>query len=315
MGRVAVLLLFIVLTLGILWLTVKAWRSPKAAIKWPLGIVGAVLSLVLLLITALGGKGVATLGATSDRIAPDLKVQILPERVTRGREIANWCAGCHSKTKSPPLSGGINLSDEAKMPFGDLYPINLTPAGPLKDWTDGQIFRAIRHGVDEKGKRLPVMSAQAVGYLSDDDIQSVIAFLRTQPAVENVTPPPNPSFLAAVFSGAGMLPKRPHPAADMIVAPPRGPTVAYGEYMATWMGCEECHGPNLVGGDPKGFLPVGPNLRSVKGWSAEGFITAMRTGKTPFGKQLDSLQMPWQSLGKYPDADLTALHAYLQGLK
>ena len=314
MGRLGFLLVFIALTALILWLTVKAWKSPRAAIRWPLGIIGTLFSLIFLVITAFGTRGVAQLGATTDRAAPDLRVQILPERVTRGAEIASWCAGCHSKTKSPPLSGGINLSEEAKMPFGDLYPINLTPAGPLKDWTDGQIFRAIRHGVDEKGRRLPVMSSQAVGFLSDDDIQSVIAFLRTQPAVENVTPPPNPSFLAAIMSGAGMLPKRSRPTPDVIVAPPRGPTVEYGEYTVTWMGCEECHGPNLAGGKP-GFLPIGPNLRSVKNWSVEGFITTMRTGKTPFGKQLDSLQMPWQALGKFSDQDLTAVHAYLQSLK
>ncbi|MGH7677431.1 MAG: c-type cytochrome, partial [Gemmatimonadaceae bacterium] len=184
----------------------------------------------------------------------------------------------------------------------------------LKDWTDGQIFRAVRHGVDAGGNRLPVMSSQSVGFLSDDDLQSVIAYLRSQPAVENVTPPPNPSFLAAIMSGAGLLPKRPEAAADSITAPPRGPTVEYGEYTAKWMGCEECHGPNLVGGQSK-FLPNGPNLRSVQGWTAEGFITAMRTGKTPFGRQLDSLLMPWNTLGRFSDADLTALHAYLSALK
>jgi mono/diheme cytochrome c family protein len=314
MGRLGFLVIFIVVTAVLIWLTVKAWRSPRAGIKWPLGILGGLVSIILVLITALGGRGVMVLGATSDRVAPDLRVQILPERVTRGAEIANWCASCHSVNHLPPLSGGRNLSEEAKMPFGDLYPINLTPAGPLKTWTDGQIFRAIRHGVDDKGKRLPVMSSQSVGFLSDDDLQSVIAYLRTQPPVENVTPPPNPSFLAAIMQGAGLLPKRSHVAADIIVAPPRGPTAAYGEYMVTWMGCEECHGPNLVGGQP-GFLPIGPNLRSVKNWDAAGFIATMRTGKTPFGKQLDSLQMPWKTLGRFSDADLTALHAYLQALK
>lgn len=314
MGRVGFLVLFIVLAVVIVWLTVKAWRSPRARIKWPLGIVGSLLSVILLAISAFGTKGVLWMSIPSDRPAPDLKVQILPERVARGAEIANWCASCHSVKHVPPLSGGPNLSDEAKMPFGDLYPVNLTPAGPLKTWTDGQIFRAIRHGVDEKGRRLPVMSSQAVRNLSDDDIQSVIAYIRTQPAVENETPPPNPSFVAAVMKGAGLLPKLPFEPADIIVAPPRGPHAAYGEYMSRWMGCEECHGPNLVGGQP-GFLPIGPNLRSVKNWTREGFITAMRTGKTPFGKQLDSLQMPWQPLGRFSDSDLTALHAYLQALQ
>lgn len=200
------------------------------------------------------------------------------------------------------------------MPFGDLYPINLTPAGPLKTWTDGQIFRAIRHGRDEKGNRLPVMSAQRVRNLSDDDIQSVIAYIRSQPPVQRETPPPRPSFLAAMMSGAGMLPSLPEPAPDYVVGPPRGPTRQYGEYTVGWMGCDECHGPNLEGGKP-GFLPVGPNLRSVKNWTREGFITAMRTGKTPHGKQLDSLQMPWKAIGRFSDDDLTAIHAYLAELR
>jgi mono/diheme cytochrome c family protein len=308
------LVAFIGLTLTVIWLTLRVRRSNKPVLKW-LGLLGgSLVGLILLVVTSTGARGMVKLYAPTSHVVRDLKVEATPERVARGQEIANWCAGCHTVNKQLPLSGGHNLSDEAKMPFGDLYPINLTPAGPLKDWTDGQIFRAIRHGVDEKGKTLPVMSAQAVGFLSDEDLQSVIAYLRSQPPVENLTPPPNPSFLAAVMSGAGMLPKRPEAAADIIVGPPRGPTAEYGEYMAKWMGCDECHGPNLVGGKP-GFMPIGPNLRSVKGWSAEGFITAMRTGKTPFGRQLDSLQMPWNTLGRFPDADLTALHAYLSALK
>jgi mono/diheme cytochrome c family protein len=312
--KIALLLVLAALAVGAIWLTVRAWRSPKAVAKWVGGPVGVVFSLILLVVTVTGARGLITLFSPSSHVVPELKVDPTPERIARGQEIAGWCAGCHSPNGQIPLSGGKNLSDETGMPFGDLYPINLTPAGPLKTWTDGHIFRAIRHGADEKGNRLPVMASQAVGYLSDEDIHAVIAYLRTQPPVQNETPPPNPSFVAAIMSGAGMLPKRPEPAADIIVGPPRGPTSQYGEYMAKWMGCEECHGPNLVGGKG-GFLPLGPNLRSVKGWTSEGFITAMRTGKTPFGKQMDSLQMPWRSLGRMPDADLTALHAYLQTLQ
>jgi mono/diheme cytochrome c family protein len=309
----ALLLVFLALTAALISLTMRAWRSPRPVARWGGGIAGGIFSVLFLAISFFGARGVFKLYRPSDRVVRDLRVQILPERVNRGAEIANWCASCHSLNNQPPLAGGHNLSEEAKMPFGDLYPINLTPAGPLKDWTDGEIFRAVRHGVDNNNRTLPVMSAQRVGYLSDDDIQSVIAYIRTQPEVQHETPPPNPSFLAAIMSGAGLLPSRPA-LPEVITAPPRGPTAAYGEYMARWMGCEECHGPNLVGGQP-GFLPIGPNLRSVKNWSADGFIATMRTGKTPFGKQLDSLQMPWKNLGRYSDADLTALHAYLQGLK
>jgi mono/diheme cytochrome c family protein len=309
------IILFIVLALTIaaFWSVFRVRRSTRPALKWSWIVVGSLLTLILMVLTFTGTRGMFNLYAPSRHPVRELKVDLTPERITRGEEIAGWCAGCHSLNGRVPLSGGKNLSEEAKMPFGDLYPINLTPAGPMKSWTDGQIFRAIRHGADEKGNRLPVMSSQGVRNLSDDDIQSVIAYIRSQPAVQNETPPPNPSFLAAVMSGAGMLPS-PGSAPDIIVGPPRGPTAPYGEYMATWMGCEECHGPNLTG-SKGGFLPPGPNLRSVKGWTREGFIAAMRTGKTPFGKQLDSLQMPWRPLGRFSDDDLTALHAYLQSLQ
>jgi len=313
-SKVITLLIVMALTLAVIWLTIRAFRSPRPVVKWVGVAAGTLVGPILLLVSVMAARGIIQLYSPSDRVVPDLQVERTPARVARGQEIATWCASCHSLTGQAPLSGGKNLSEDVKMPFGDLYPINLTPAGPLKTWTDGQVFRAIRHGADEKGNRLPVMAAQAVGFLSDEDIHAVIAYIRSQPPVQNETPPPNPSFLAAVMSGAGMLPKRTEIAPDVIVGPPRGPTAEYGEYMAKWMGCEECHGPNLAGSQG-GFLPPGPNLRSVKGWTREGFIAAMRTGKTPFGKQLDSLQMPWKPLGRYSDDDLTALHAYLVTLK
>jgi hypothetical protein len=45
-----------------------------------------------------------------------------------------------------------------------------------------------------------------------------------------------------------------------------------------------------------------------------GFINAMRTGKTPFGRQLDPLQMPWKVYGRLTDDELTAVHSYLASL-
>lgn len=310
-----VLLLVIAAALTVVWLTLRVRRSPRPAARWAGVIAGSFFALILLLIAGLGAKGMIRFYSPHGRPVRDMNVELTPERLARGREIANtMCAGCHTQNGQLPLSGGRNLSDEIPVQLGDLYPINLTPAGPLKTWTDGQIFRAIRDGADDKGNRLPVMSAQRSRNLSDEDIRSVIAYLRSQPPVQNETPLPNPNFLAMVMTGAGMVPSLPGMAPDTIMAPPRGPTVEYGAYMVGWMGCDECHGPDLVGGKP-GLLPIGPNLRSVKGWTRDGFIAAMRTGKTPFGKQLDSIQMPWKTIGRASDDDLTAMHAYLVTLK
>lgn len=304
----------VALTLGAVWLTLRVRRATGPVTR-AVGLSGGILvAVILLIVSATSSRGLFMLYAPRGRAVRDLSVPRTPERIARGRHIAETsCAACHTLNGELPLSGGKNLSDEAGMPLGDLYTINLTPAGPLSTWSDGEIFRAVRDGADRDGHRLPVMSAQRVRNLSDDDLMSVIAFLRSQQAVEHETPPPAPSFLAVVLAGANMLPLLPGLPPDTIVAPPPGPTRAYGEYMVRWMGCDECHGANYTGGGG-GVVPQGPTLRTVKGWTREGFIHTLRTGETPFGKKLDPAKMPWKIYGRTTDDELTAIYTYLTSL-
>ncbi len=308
-------LLVIALTCLFVWLALRARRSTSPVRRWAgLGASG-LFAVLFLVVSAASSRGMLMLYGPRGRPVRELKVEATPERVARGQHIANTsCVGCHSLNGQLPLSGGKNLSDEAGMPLGDLFTINLTPAGPLSGWTDGEIFRAIRDGADNRNRRLPVMSAQRVRNLSDEDIYSVIAYIRSQPAVQHETPPPRPSFLTVAMAGANMLPLLPGMAPDTIVAPAPGPTLEYGEYMVKWMGCDECHGANYTGGGG-GVLPVGPSLRSVKNWTAAQFIATLRSGTTPFGKQLDSLKMPWTVYGRATDSELTAIHTYLTSLQ
>jgi hypothetical protein len=48
-------------------------------------------------------------------------------------------------------------------------------AGRLNRWSDGEIFRAIRNGIDADGRWLIVMSYTNAGKLSDDDTRALIA--------------------------------------------------------------------------------------------------------------------------------------------
>ena len=43
---------------------------------------------------------------------------------------------------------GVDLDKDFPMPLGSYVSINLTTAGPLQGWPDGEIFRAIRNGID-----------------------------------------------------------------------------------------------------------------------------------------------------------------------
>jgi mono/diheme cytochrome c family protein len=203
---------------------------------------------------------------------------------------------------------------------GDAYPVEECQIYQAfhRGWgthvDDEIMFRAIREGTYPNGHRMPLMSAQAFRVFSQDDLDSVVAYLRSAPAVESdLDSKQGLSIIAAMMIPIGMLPLKDQP--DSNVPPPavpKGPTAAYGEYIAGYVDCALCHGQTLEGG-PGGIIPPGPTLRGVAGWQTADFITAMRTGVTPAGKEL-SEDMPWDSIGKFDDETLTAIFEYLREL-
>ena len=244
----------------------------------------------------------------------DLKVQGTPEQIARGQHLANSiCVGCHTLNGELPLSGGRDVGADLPVPLGSFFSINLTPAGPLKDWSDGEILRVLREGVDRDGHPLVVMSSNGVRYLSEEDKQAIIAYLRSQPAVTNVTPnpPDQPSFLAAVMLGAGVVQFQP-PLAGTVSAPPKAVTADYGKYVVDYEDCRFCHGVDLTGGTNPNY-PKGPSLRVVLGWTQDQFVATLRTGKDPGGHALSDA-MPWKDFARLDDVELGAVHAYLKSL-
>jgi mono/diheme cytochrome c family protein len=159
------------------------------------------------------------------------------------------------------------------------------------------------------------MANVRVRNLSDEDLHALIAYLRSQPPVVNETqdPPDQPSFLAMLMLGAGLLPEGQPPITGVITAPPKGPTVEYGQYLLNYQDCRGCHGEDLTGGTEGQLAPVGPSLRVVKGWTQEQFLATLRAGVDPGGNVLSD-QMPWKALGRMDDEDLMAMYAYLTSL-
>ena len=71
---------------------------------------------------------------------------------------------------------------------------------------------------------------------------------------------------------------------------------------------------DLNGGKAGQLPPIGPNLKVVRGWTQEQFITTLRTGVDPGGHALSS-QMPWQNIGRLDDEELAAMYLYLTSLQ
>jgi hypothetical protein len=152
--------------------------------------------------------------------------------------------------KSAHSPGDVDIGEHFPIPVGSFVSSNLTPAGQLNRWSDGEIFRAIRNAIDADGHWLTIMSYTNAGKLSDDDIQALIAYLRKQPAAgrETVDPPDRLNLLGVIMLGAGMLPGGKPVLTGVITAPIKGHTVQYCEYILSYQDCRECHGANLTGG-------------------------------------------------------------------
>jgi mono/diheme cytochrome c family protein len=310
------LILLFVIGLVILfgWLTRRAWKTRNPFLKWIGVIVGGLFTLVALFVSALGIMGIVKYYNPPSNPVPELQVESTPEQIARGEHLAAaFCVECHSTTRDFPMTGGVDIGQDVPINLGSYVSVNLTPAGPLKDWTDGEIFRALRDNVDNEGNRLVFMNGTNVRYIADEDIHALIAFLRSQEPVEKATPlpPDRPTFLGVLILGANMIPDRPL-VTEPIVAPKKEANAAYGEFMISFLDCQACHGDDLNGGtSPIG--PKGPSLRLVQGWTEEEFITTLRTGVSPSGREISPL-MPWKSTGRLDDVELSALYQYLVSL-
>ena len=95
------------------------------------------------------------------------------------------CALCHGNDGG----GGLKVSWK---PFGTLWARNLTSDREigLGAWTDAQIARAIRSGVDRNGHQLhwQGMPWDQASNWDEEDIRSLIAYLRELPPVKNRVP-------------------------------------------------------------------------------------------------------------------------------
>ncbi len=238
--------------------------------------------------------------------------------LARGAHLAGpigKCIECHGED----LGGRLFLDG---MPLGKFVAPNLTSGGPVANWSDGDLVRAIRNGIAPDGRGLIFMPADAFQAFGAEDLAALVAYIRQMPKVERTLPSSRFGPIGRVLWATG---KMEFQAARVVkldqgipVAPPRGPTAEYGKYLAQTGGCTSCHGPDLKGGlqlGPPG-TPPSQNLTpngDVKGWTLANFTTALRNGVRPDGTVINPF-MPWLLAGKMTDEEITAVWAYLQSL-
>jgi mono/diheme cytochrome c family protein len=209
---------------------------------------------------------------------------------------------------------------------------NITPDPEtgIGGWSDGEILRAIREGVDREGNALFMMPYLEYRSLSDEDAHSVVAYLRTLPPVKNRVPPTEIDFPISLFAKFG-----PQPLAGPVPEPAHQDKVAYGRYLTKIGVCQFCHSPidnrhrTLPGQDfsgghefkgPWGLVrssnltphETGLGQRDEKAFVAmfKAFaVPAAEVPKVPLDK---NTVMGWLGRAHMTEEDLGAIYAYLK---
>lgn len=291
----------------------------KRVFKWITIVLGSLLGLVLVIGAVFYFIGESRLNKVYDVEPSNLTIPTDTASIEYGKHRAeSLCQGCHGDDLA-----GIDDWFSAP-PIGTIDSANLTSGqgGIGADFTDEDYVRAIRHGIDREGKPIFMPAVAATAHLSDEDLASIIAYLKTIPSVDHELDERYFTPLARILLTAGVLGKLPAEEVSHephVTAPARGATAEYGKYLVDTNDCRVCHGPELNGGpfpDPT-ITKISPNLTpggELAFWTEEQFFTAMRTGVTPGGHQLDPKFMPWDYLKNFYDEELKAIWLYLQTL-
>jgi mono/diheme cytochrome c family protein len=316
---------------------------------------------ILLLAMVLGLGSIYILKAMP-KVGPadqNLKIEGSKERIARGEYLAQHvadCMGCHSQRDfsmfggpiipGSEFAGGEKVFDRRIGLPGVILPKNITPYN-LKGWSDGELVRALRSGVSKDGRPLfPMMPYQHFADMTQEDLYSIIAYLRTLKENKNEVAKTELDFPVNLI--VRTIPKEagPYP------ADPGKDPAAHGRYLVRMANCVECHSPvdahhNVVegmefaGGQEFPLLNIEGDLSALPdgkartanltpdketglgSWSKQAFLDRFRSWRGKEGqakvvklKNGDFMSpMPWLLFAGMTDQDLGDIYEYLRTVK
>lgn len=300
------------------------------------------VGIIVLVVVGIVAAGITfTIGwrpliGAKKRQLSDRRFESTPQRLARGKYLVDGvmgCFGCHtdadwSKPGAPPMAGregsGHIFADQ-DLPWLVAPNITSDKETGAGNWSDDALARAIREGIGHDGRALfPMMPYPQYSQMSDEDLASVIVYLRTTPPVKSQLPTTKLPFPLNF-----LIQNVPRPI-DAPVPTPNGSTpAARGTYLARLGACSDCHTPqekgaplpgmDFAGGfllhEPQGDVVsanITPSASGISYYNEATFVHALRTGKVG-ARQLRS-SMPWYFYGKMTDDDLNDLFAFLRTL-
>jgi hypothetical protein len=302
-----------------------------------LKVAGYVLLVLVLLVLAAAPilVGVRPFIGPRARALTDRQIEATPARLARGEYVArnvSGCIFCHSEIdwKVPGFlprpgteGGGRHWGEEGLtwLSAPNITPDRETGAGA---WSDDTLARGIREGIGHDGRALfPIMPYHQYRHMSDEDLASVITYLRSLKPVRRTLPPND-----IPFPVNRLINNLPQPVEAPVPQPDQTNVLAQGDYLVRIGVCRDCHTPMDAQGQAipgmefaGGFPLIGPygqvasaNITQAPSgipyYTEDLFLEMMRTGMVRSRKIHDA--MPWAMYGRQTDQDLKAMFAYMK---
>ncbi len=296
------------------------------------------VSLPALVVTGLFMTVISLAHPARTKPAEGSKFSYSQQRWERGRYLVEGpmhCFACHSESTwdkdGLPVPGrkgaGQKYFPEAGLPFKLVVPnISPDPETGSGTWTDEQFERALRQGIGHDGRVLfPLMPYYNFRNLSDEDLASVIVYIRSIPPVRNPLPKRQlPPELETTL-------KPLDPVTGPVAGPNRASLVERGKNLVALGNCAGCHTPTderfnpLANMDFSGGAPldgpwgrvasanITPDPSGISYYDEKKFIEVIRTGHVG-ARKLNQIML-WRYFRNMSDEDLKAIFAYLRTLK
>lgn len=302
-------------------------------------LIGAIVLVALIVVGISFTVGWRPFFGPKARPLTDRKFESTPQRLERGRYIAtslSGCIYCHSPhnwaAPDTPIVAGMEGAGDVE-PYSDLpgriVAPNLTPdpGTGAGSWSDDQLARAIREGIGHDGRALfPMMPYPRFHEMSDEDLASVVVYLRSLPPVRHEVPKTD-----IIFPVKYLIRNAPEPLASPVPEfAGQSDPVKYGAHLVNMAGCADCHtsqvqGKNVPGMDLAGGQPfigpwghpasanLTPDATGIAGYDEALFLQVIHTGNVN-GQKLNPI-MPVMVYKNLTDNDLKGMFAYLRTIK
>ncbi len=273
---------------------------------------------------------VAVLGCFSRNT--DLNLDLTSgEQVARGRYLAKSmaaCGFCHGESAYPdaPLSGGALFYDK----FGGVHAANITPdRSGLNEYTVKELVRVIRAGIDRNDDLISPQAHDGFQWMADEDVLSIISYLRTLPAVSNAVEKREVGFVSK--NTTGLFDKR-REVRGFIARVSEKETLEHGKYLVDHVArCGSCHNSSTAIFGSEKYLGGGRAIRRDSGekvapalnfadylrgasWTENDILNYLKTGVTPNQVTVDPHFCPVEFYKRAAEGDLTAMAKYLKSL-